>query len=171
MESAWVWEHQALTRARFCAGDADIGRQFEAIRIEVLRKERDLAALRREVLEMRERMAAAHANRSDLFDLKHDRGGLIDVEFIVQFLVLGHAHRHAELTGNVGNLALLKLAAGLGLVPAELSDRARNAYRAYRTLQHGLRLNDARYARVERAAVAQKIESVRELWRRVFGSE
>ena len=171
MEAAWVWEHQALTRARFCAGDADIGRKFEAIRIEVLRKPRDLAELRREVLDMRERMAASHANKSELFDLKHDRGGLIDVEFIVQFLVLGYSHRYPELTGNLGNLALLKIAARLGLIPAGLSDRVRNAYRGYRRLQHSLRLNDARYARVERAAVAQKIACVNELWRQVFGAE
>jgi glutamate-ammonia-ligase adenylyltransferase len=169
MESAWVWEHQALTRARFSAGDADIGRQFEAIRIEVLRQPRDLDRLRQEVLAMRQRMADAHANKSELFDIKHDRGGLIDVEFIVQYLVLGHAHAHAELTGNLGNLALLKIAAGLGLIPAALAERVREAYRKYRRLQHSLRLNDARYARVERETLAQEIDSVLELWRRVFG--
>jgi glutamate-ammonia-ligase adenylyltransferase len=171
MESAWVWEHQALTRARFSAGDAEIGRKFEAIRIEVLRKPRDLAALKREVLAMREKMAAAHANKSDLFDIKHDRGGLIDVEFIVQTLVLGHAQAHAELTGNLGNLALLKIAAGLGLIPADLAEQVREAYRSYRRLQHSLRLNDAQYARVERGTLAREIGSVQELWRMVFGSE
>ncbi|MBI4990011.1 MAG: bifunctional [glutamate--ammonia ligase]-adenylyl-L-tyrosine phosphorylase/[glutamate--ammonia-ligase] adenylyltransferase [Rhodocyclales bacterium] len=171
LESAWVWEHQALTRARFSAGDADIGRQFEAIRIEVLRKPRDLAELKREVSAMRQKMADAHANKSALFDIKHDRGGLIDVEFIVQALVLGHAHAHAELTGNLGNLALLKIAAGLGLIPAGLAERVREAYRSYRTLQHSLRLNDAQYARVERGALEKEIGSVRELWRTVFGGE
>lgn len=171
MESAWVWEHQALSRARFSAGDAGIGQKFEAIRIEVLRKPRDLETLRQEVLSMRQRMAEAHANKSDLFDLKHDRGGLIDVEFIVQFLVLGHAHAHAELTGNLGNLALLKIAAGLGLIPAKLAERVRDAYRSYRKLQHSLRLNDAQYARVGRDSLAQEIDSVRELWRTVFGED
>jgi glutamate-ammonia-ligase adenylyltransferase len=171
MESAWVWEHQALTRARFSAGDAGIGRKFEAIRIEVLRKPRDLAELKREVSAMREKMAAAHANKSDRFDIKHDRGGLIDVEFIVQALVLGHAHAHAELTGNLGNLALLKIAAGLGLIPEDLAERVRDAYRRYRTLQHSLRLNDAQYARVERDTLAAEIGSVQALWRTVFGAD
>jgi glutamate-ammonia-ligase adenylyltransferase len=171
MESAWVWEHQALTRARFSAGDAGIGRRFEAIRIEVLRKPRDLVELRHEVIAMREKMAAAHANKSDLFDIKHDRGGLIDVEFIVQFLVLGHAHRHTELTGNLGNLALLKIAAGLGLIPDEHAERVRDAYRRYRTLQHSLRLNDAQYARIERSELAREIDSVQELWRMVLGGD
>lgn len=169
MESAWVWEHQALTRARFSAGDAGIGSTFEAIRIEVLRKPRDLAELKREVIAMRGKMADAHANKSALFDIKHDRGGLIDVEFIVQFLVLGHAHAHAELTGNLGNLALLRIAAGLGLIPADLAERVHGAYRSYRKLQHSLRLNDARYARIEPAAVAQEVANVKELWRLVLG--
>ncbi len=167
-ESAWVWEHQALTRARFSAGDSDIGRTFEAIRIEVLRRPREPGALRQEVLAMRRKMADAHANKSDLFDIKHDRGGLIDVEFIVQFLVLGHSHAHAELAGNLGNLALLKIAAGLGLIPEDLAERVRDAYRRYRRLQHGLRLNDAQYARVGRDTLAREIDDVRELWRLVF---
>jgi len=171
MESAWVWEHQALTRARFSAGDAAIGRAFEAIRIDVLRKPRELGELKREVIAMRQRMADAHANKSDLFDLKHDRGGLIDVEFIVQFLVLGHSHAHPELTGNLGNLALLKIAAGLGLVPEALAERVREAYRTYRKLQHGLRLNDATYARVPRATVQAEIDGVRALWNGVFGAD
>ncbi|MDR2240666.1 MAG: bifunctional [glutamate--ammonia ligase]-adenylyl-L-tyrosine phosphorylase/[glutamate--ammonia-ligase] adenylyltransferase [Zoogloeaceae bacterium] len=171
MTSAWVWEHQALTRARFCAGDADIGRSFEAIRIEVLCQPRPLAELRREVIAMRGKMAEARANKSALFDLKHDRGGLIDVEFIVQYLVLGHAHAHAELTGNLGNLALLRIAAGLGLIPADLAERVHDAYRAYRKLQHGLRLNGARYARVERETLTAEIGSVRALWQTVFGND
>ncbi|MDB5904511.1 MAG: glutamate-ammonia-ligase adenylyltransferase, partial [Betaproteobacteria bacterium] len=106
---AWPWEHQALTRARFVAGDASIGRAFEAIRIAILRQPRDLAALEAAVIEMRRKMLDAHPNASGLFDLKHDPGGIIDVEFIVQYLVLGCAHAHEALTGNIGNLALLKL--------------------------------------------------------------
>jgi glutamate-ammonia-ligase adenylyltransferase len=95
LQHAWVWEHQALTRARFCAGDPAVGEQFEAIRIEILRQPRDLATLRDEVLAMRKRMLDQHASGSEeVFDIKHDRGGLIDVEFIVQYLILGHAHRH-----------------------------------------------------------------------------
>ncbi len=170
-EAAWVWEHQALTRARFCAGDADIGHAFEAIRIEVLRQARDPFALRREVIAMREKMAAAHANKSALFDLKHDRGGLIDVEFVVQYLVLGHAHAHAGLTGNLGNLALLKIAADLGLISGELAEGARTAYRNYRRLQHGLRLNGAQFARIDVREVQTDVDSVCALWKAVFGAD
>jgi len=167
LENAWVWEHQALTRARFAAGDPEIGRKFEAIRIEVLRQRRDLAKLRGEVMAMRQRMVDAHPNKTELFDLKHDRGGLIDVEFIVQYLVLGHAFEHASLTGNLGNIALLKMAGELGLIPADHAAQVADTYREYRRLQHGLRLNN-QASRVDRKQVAESARGVRALWNRVF---
>jgi glutamate-ammonia-ligase adenylyltransferase len=170
LQHAWVWEHQALTRARFCAGDPAVGEQFEAIRVEILRRPRDLNRLREEVLSMRKRMLDQHASRSEEdFDIKHDRGGLIDVEFIVQYLVLGHAHAHPRLCGNLGNLALLGIAAELGLIPGDLAAGTRSAYRDFRRMQHALRLNAGRRARVERASVARRIDAVRALWQAVFG--
>ena len=119
---------------------------------------------------MREKLHAAHPNKSGLFDLKHDRGGMIDIEFSVQSLVLGHAHRFPDLTGNLGNIALLKMAAGHGLIRAELAERCRDAYREFRRLQHGLRLNGAQYARVPAAQVEAHAEAVRSLWAGVFTS-
>ena len=170
LQHAWVWEHQALTRARFCAGDPAVGEQFEAIRVEILRRPRDLNRLREEVLSMRKRMLDQHASRSEEdFDIKHDRGGLIDVEFIVQYLILGHAHAHPRLCGNLGNLALLGMAAELGLIPGDLAAGTRSAYRDFRRMQHALRLNAGRRARVERASVARRIDAVRALWQAVFG--
>src|SRR5690606_15940019 len=103
-DSAWAWEHQALTRARFCAGDPAIGERFEAIRREVLARPRDLARLREEVIAMRRKMHDGHPNRSELFDLKHDRGGMVDIEFIVQYLVLAHSAQHPTLQDNLGNI-------------------------------------------------------------------
>lgn len=167
---AWIWEHQALTRARFVAGDKAIGREFEALRVDVLRQRRDLEKLRSEVLAMRQKLLDGHPNRTSLFDLKHDRGGLIDVEFVVQYLVLGHAHQHPELTGNIGNLALLKLAAHLGLVEEQRAQAAHAAYRRFRQLQHSVRLQGERYARVEPDAVANERRSVELLWADVFGN-
>jgi glutamate-ammonia-ligase adenylyltransferase len=166
--AAWAWEHQALTRARYCAGDKDVGLEFENIRTRILQRERDSAALAREVLAMREKLHAAHPNKSGLFDLKHDRGGMIDIEFTVQFLVLAHSHRHAELTRNLGNIALLGMAASLGLIPDALAEDCRNAYRKFRRLQHAMRLNGAQYARVPLEQVAAKSEAVRNLWKTVF---
>jgi glutamate-ammonia-ligase adenylyltransferase len=171
LESAWTWEHQALTRARFCAGDAAIGAVFEAFRRDVLQAERDRAKLVADVLAMRKRMLDAHPNRSGLFDLKHDRGGMVDIEFIVQYLVLAHSRAHYELTGNLGNIALLHMAGALGLVPVEVAHRVADAYREYRRLQHALRLNGAEFARIERARVAPHVEATAALWRTVFGSD
>jgi len=167
---AWLWEHQALSRARFVAGDKTIGSQFEALRVEILRQPRDPAALRRDIAAMRQKMLDAHPNRTPLFDLKHDRGGIVDVEFVVQYLVLAHAHAHAELTGNIGNLALLKLASRLGLANERRAEAAHDAYRRFRALQHGLRLQGERYARVEPATVTISREAVLELWKEVMGS-
>ena len=168
---AWVWEHQALTRARCVAGDEHICARFETLREEILRLPRDTDALLIEVQAMRKRMLEAHPNRTALFDIKHDRGGIVDVEFIVQYLVLGHARRHAELTGNIGNLALLRLAGRLGLINAELAEAVHHSYREFRRLQHALRLQGESYARVEVERVQSLIWPVLELWQAVFGSD
>ena len=168
---AWTWEHQALTRARFVAGDAAIGERFERLRNEVLAMPRDLARLAADVLDMRRRMLEGHPNRSGLFDLKHDRGGMVDVEFIVQYLVLAHSHGQPRLLGNLGNIALLRIAGELGLIDAKLAGEVGDAYRRFRKLQHELRLNNAEFARVPAGSVAAETAAVRSLWRAVFGTD
>jgi glutamate-ammonia-ligase adenylyltransferase len=167
-ENAWVWEHQALTRARYCAGFSPLGPRFEGLRREVLSRPRNPITLADEVLSMRQKVAAGHPNRSDLFDLKHDRGGLIDVEFAVQYLVLAHAAHHPELLDDVGNIALLERAAQSGLIDRNHARAAGDAYRHYRSLQHGLRLDDAAYARVDPAEVASLRVGVTALWDGIF---
>ena len=164
---AWVWEHQALSRARFSAGDSRVGQVFESIRERILRRSREPAPLAEEILAMREKMRAAHPNKSGLFDIKHDAGGMIDIEFTVQYLVLAHAHDFPSLTKNLGNIALLGMAAELGLLPKALAERCRVAYREYRRTQHALRLNGAQYARVPHAQVAAHLAAVRELWQHI----
>jgi len=168
-QTAWVWEHQALTRARCCAGEPSIGEGFERIRARILTREREPKPLAAEIIAMREKLRAAHPNKSGLFDLKHDRGGMIDIEFAVQFLVLARSARHRDLTGNLGNIALLKMAAGHGLIDAGLAERCRDAYREFRRLQHTLRLNGAQYARVPLETVAEHVRAVRALWAAVLG--
>ncbi|MBR0568538.1 bifunctional [glutamate--ammonia ligase]-adenylyl-L-tyrosine phosphorylase/[glutamate--ammonia-ligase] adenylyltransferase [Azoarcus sp. L1K30] len=168
MESAWVWEHQALTRARFSAGDPALGAAFEHIRSEVLRMPRDLARLRADVLEMRNKMRDAHAGKSSQFDLKHDSGGLVDVEFLIQYLVLGYAHTHPELTGNLGNIALLRIAGELRLIPADLAIACGDSYRHLRHLQHRQRLNDLA-SRVPLEEAERARTPVLALWAHVFG--
>jgi glutamate-ammonia-ligase adenylyltransferase len=116
-------------------------------------------------------MYDAHALNSETeFALKHDPGGIIDVEFIVQYLILGYSHQHAALTGNLGNIALLRMAGELGLIDPVQAESAGNAYREYRRLQHAKRLSAAPKAPIPRDLVKPHIAAVTNLWRVVFGS-
>lgn len=166
---AWTWEHQALTRARFVAGDTAVGGLFDPIRCEILTAQRDTEKLRSDVLAMRQKMHDGHPNRSALFDIKQDAGGIVDVEFIVQYLILAHSATHRELSANAGNLRLLRVAAKLGLIAAEQGEPVRLAYRHYRQLQHGLRLQGLDGARVEFETVAAHVQAVKTLWAQVLG--
>jgi glutamate-ammonia-ligase adenylyltransferase len=165
---AWTWEHQALTRARLVAGDPAIGAAFEAEREALLRVTRDPQQLRDEVIAMRRKMSDGHRNPGHRFDLKHDPGGMVDVEFAVQYLVLAHAARYPGLTRNAGNIALLALAGELGLVPADVAAAAADAYRDYRRLQHQIRLTGATHARVDPDPQAERRAAIRALWLAVF---
>jgi [glutamine synthetase] adenylyltransferase / [glutamine synthetase]-adenylyl-L-tyrosine phosphorylase len=168
MEKAWVWEHQALTRARFCAGDAEIGRAFEQGRIAILRIRRDPTALLEEILAMRQKMHEGHPNTSGLFDLKHDTGGMVDIEFMVQALVLRYSVDHPALTANLGNIALLRIGAELGLITTDLAQSVADAYREFRRQQHRLRLAGAGSARLEPQALGAQRQAVESLWAQVF---
>jgi [glutamine synthetase] adenylyltransferase / [glutamine synthetase]-adenylyl-L-tyrosine phosphorylase len=169
-EHAWTWEHQALTRARFVAGDKQLGATFEADRVSILQLPRKAGPLAADVTDMRRRMAAGHPNRTALFDLKHDPGGMVDIEFTVQYLVLAHAHRHSVLTRNAGNIALLGMGAELGLLPEALAGEVADAYRVYRRLQHQIRLTGVAHARVEPEGLAAPRAAVAALWIHVFGA-
>src|SRR5690606_39536225 len=109
-ESAWAWARQALTRARYAAGDPAIGAKREALRREILLRPREAEALKNEIRSMRERISAGHPNPTGDFDLKHDRGGMVDIEFITQYLVLMYSNQHPILLENLGNIALLGIA-------------------------------------------------------------
>jgi glutamate-ammonia-ligase adenylyltransferase len=166
-EHAWVWEHQALTRARFCAGDAAVGARFEQIRTTILRLPRDREKLKEEVCAMRQKMHDGHPNPTALFDIKHDSGGMVDIEFMVQFLVLAYAAPHPALTANSGNLALLHTAAELGLIDPALSEELRTVYRELRRLQHQMRLNNQTHARIEQGRL--DTGAVQRLWKELLG--
>ena len=139
------------------------------MRERILRLSRDRAKLAADIVAMRERMAEGHANRSALFDLKHDEGGMVDIEFAVQFIVLAHSHAHPQLTRNAGNIALLQMAADAALLPPALARDAADAYREYRRLQHQTRLTGAAHARVDPLPQRVRREAVTALWQHVFG--
>ena len=140
--AAWTWEHQALTRARFCAGARSIAPRFEAVRQEVLTSPRDRQALWSEVQAMRDKVRQAHTVPQGRFDVKHSPGGMMDAEFVVQFLVLLHGADHPELLANAGNIALLQRAEEAGLLPVGVGRAAADGYRELRRAQHRARLDE-----------------------------
>ena len=165
---AWIWEHQAITRANFSAGDKSIGLAFEQIRYDVITQLRDVKALKASVVDMRQRMRANHVAAAGVFDLKQSEGGIVDVEFMVQFLVLAHAHQHPELTENIGNIALLRRLAELGVIEKEEANRVASAYLAFRKLQHASRLQGHSKAQVASSLVQDHVEAVKSLWNKLM---
>ncbi|HUP06646.1 MAG TPA: glutamine-synthetase adenylyltransferase, partial [Caldimonas sp.] len=166
--TAWTWEHQALTRARWCAGYEPVQAPFEAVRRAVLSAPRDPAALRAEIQAMRDKVRLARPVKAGRFDIKHSPGGMMDVEFAVQYLVLAESARHPELLDNVGNIALLLRAERAGLLVAPVGSAAADAYRDLRRAQHRARL-DEQPTQVDPATLAAQRDAVMALWRAVFG--
>ena len=164
---AWVWEHQAITRARFVAGDAQVGEAFERIRLEVMQSRRQPEDIRPQIVEMRQKMRDAHRFNATAFDLKHEVGGIIDVEFIVQYLVLLHAADYTELTANAGNIALLGRLARNGLIDRVLAEQVQQAYRRYRAWIHASKLQ-GEAAKIDKTLAESLRQPVIQLWQAVF---
>ena len=181
--TAWTWEHQAITRARFVLGNESLRQRFDAVRRSVIMAPRDTLALQREIVAMREKVRAAHPAKkparatlppeapqspeSETFDVKHTSGGMVDAEFAVQFLVLSASAQHPELADNVGNIALLQRAEQNGLLPAGIGESAASAYRELRRVQHKARLNEEP-TQVSPAALQAERAAVLRLWHAVF---
>ncbi|MCX7946452.1 MAG: bifunctional [glutamate--ammonia ligase]-adenylyl-L-tyrosine phosphorylase/[glutamate--ammonia-ligase] adenylyltransferase [Hydrogenophilus sp.] len=169
LKEAWTWEHQALTRARFVAGAPELGDAFEALRRRILTIPRNPEPLAREVVAMRAKISAEHPIPQAHFHIKHSRGGLLDVEFIVQYLVLAYAPQNPLLLDNVGNIALLHRAAAAQLIPSDLAEGSAAAYRALRAEQHKLRL-DERPLFLAPHEVSAIVEPVIALWNHLFAT-
>ncbi|MFH0022714.1 bifunctional [glutamate--ammonia ligase]-adenylyl-L-tyrosine phosphorylase/[glutamate--ammonia-ligase] adenylyltransferase [Pseudomonas fluorescens] len=146
---AWTWEHQALVRARVLVGSQDVGQAFEKVRAQVLGKARDLVKLQQEVSEMRAKMrdnlgtkataAGTAANAFEAtasFDLKQDAGGIVDIEFMVQYAALAWSQSHPPLLRWTDNIRILEELEHAGLMPAEDASLLREAYKAYRSAAH-----------------------------------
>lgn len=156
-----------MTRARFVLGSEDLRQRFDAVREAVISAPRNVQSLKEEIVTMRERVRSAHPVRSELFDVKHGQGGMVDAEFAVQHLVLSHSAQHPELLGNVGNIALLQRAEAVGLLPAGVGRAAASAYRELRRIQHQSRLNEGA-GLVPPSLITGHREAVLALWRAVF---
>jgi glutamate-ammonia-ligase adenylyltransferase len=114
-------------------------------------------------------MRDGHPNDTDLFDIKHDSGGIVDVEFAVQYLILLHGKDYPTLLDNVGNIALLKRCGELGLLPLDIAENAADAYRELRRAQHAAKLAGAEHARIEATPLETECVAVNRLWEAVFG--
>jgi glutamate-ammonia-ligase adenylyltransferase len=171
--TAWTWEHQAITRARWCAGDSQIHHRFEATRRAVLCSPRDDAALRAEIALMREKIKQSNSIKTNFFDIKHSPGGMVDVEFVVQYLVLKYSAAYPDLQSNLGNIALLQHAQAHGLLQNDMGQDAAIAYRALRHAQHRARLNEASLQLSETSPLYDDLiphrNAVLALWKSIFG--
>ncbi|MFM7332460.1 MAG: bifunctional [glutamate--ammonia ligase]-adenylyl-L-tyrosine phosphorylase/[glutamate--ammonia-ligase] adenylyltransferase [Brachymonas sp.] len=166
--TAWTWEHQAMTRARCVWAAPELAVRFEQVRQQVITAERDAAALKSEILAMRSRVAQAHRVPADRFDVKHSPGGMVDVEFAVQYLVLAHAKQHPSLRANSGNIALLKAAQVAGLLPTPVGEQAADAYRQMRRAQHLARL-DEQTPQLPQDQLTHEKSATKALWTHVLG--
>ncbi len=167
--TAWTWEHLAMTRARFVAGYQPLQAKFDTVRQNVISAPRDLTALQQEIIAMRDKVRAAHTVKTEFFDVKHSPGGMVDAEFAVQFLVLAHSAAHPELQGNVGNIALMQLAEAAGLLPAGVGEAAASAYRSLRHVQHVARLDEAP-TQVAASELRVERDAMLGLWDAVFAT-
>ncbi|MCU7843658.1 MAG: bifunctional [glutamate--ammonia ligase]-adenylyl-L-tyrosine phosphorylase/[glutamate--ammonia-ligase] adenylyltransferase [Candidatus Thiodiazotropha sp. (ex Monitilora ramsayi)] len=164
LNSAWTWEHQALIRTRVVAGDQRVKDRFDAIRREILGQSRDTDKLQSEVVEMREKMRAnLDRSRADLFDLKQGVGGIVDIEFMVQYTVLRWAHEHPDLLVWSDNIRLLETLSGLGLLSNHAAERLMGVYKVLRAAYHRTALQD-QPALVPRQKLAEEAALVQDIW-------
>ncbi|HEY0960730.1 MAG TPA: bifunctional [glutamate--ammonia ligase]-adenylyl-L-tyrosine phosphorylase/[glutamate--ammonia-ligase] adenylyltransferase [Pseudomonadales bacterium] len=170
-EAAWTWEHQALVRARVVAGSQALAQDFIRIRREVLGKERDRARLAREIVNMRLRMRRELGSRKpgETFQLKQDAGGLVDIEFMVQYLVLAYAHEQPALLEWTDNMRLLDTAAVCGVLTVDEAAALQNIYIEYRTLLHRLALDKASY-QLTASSLGTQREQVIAIWDALFAN-
>lgn len=168
MQEAWIWELQALVRARHVFGATKLAKQFSEIRNEVLRQQRDLSQVREEIRAMREKMRAhLWKHEIGLSDVKQMPGGVADIEFITQFLVLGYAHQYPELFEYTDNIRILECAAAAELVAQDSAQALIDVYQTYRKELHRLALAEA--GNLSAHSFAPECALVSGLWQQYFG--
>ncbi|MDD5214187.1 MAG: bifunctional [glutamate--ammonia ligase]-adenylyl-L-tyrosine phosphorylase/[glutamate--ammonia-ligase] adenylyltransferase, partial [Methylococcales bacterium] len=163
-EHAWTWELQALVRARFISGDCNLGQKFSQMRQRVLSLPRDVEKLKTEVREMREKMRENLDTKSaEKFDLKQSAGGIVDIEFMVQFGILANAEKSADLTIYTDNIRLLTSLHAFGFIDEAATHTLTNAYCAYRDAGHKLVLQGDK-AIIEAGNFVDLREKVTHIW-------
>jgi glutamate-ammonia-ligase adenylyltransferase len=167
-ENAWTWEHQALVRGRFVAGDQSVGARFDTIRENILSQPRDFSVLKKEVLAMRLKMRDHFLKPNDTsFHLKHGTGGIVDIEFIVQFYVLAYAESNLELVTFTDNIRLLQLLHEKGVLSKRDADILQRAYCEYRIKSHQQVLQERAVA-VDGRCVVELRSQVQSVWHAIM---
>ena len=168
-DDAWTWEHQALVRARFVAGDPGVARKIDAVRQDTLCQQRDQPELAQDVVKMRRRMREhlLPKESEDLFHLKQGSGGIVDIEFMVQYAVLAWSHDDPALAHWSDNVRILETLAQSGQFSAQDSEALKSAYLDYRSAAHELALQQKRGEAPAADFEAQR-ETVRAKWRELF---
>ncbi|WP_415902581.1 bifunctional [glutamate--ammonia ligase]-adenylyl-L-tyrosine phosphorylase/[glutamate--ammonia-ligase] adenylyltransferase [Neptuniibacter sp. QD29_5] len=174
-KEAWTWEHQALVRARVVAGDAALKEKFEEVRAEILKLPREDEKLLEEVTEMREKMrdhlgSKGNDEENPVFHLKHDRGGIVDIEFIVQYLVLRNAGKCPSLYEFTDNIRILDAAEQIELISQDTAETLREAYKAYRAAGHRQTLQD-RSNTISGAEMTEMRNAVANIWQYIMSGE
>ena len=163
LESAWTWEHQALVRARSVAGDRDLLQTLSALRGDILRQPRDREQLKADVVSMRQRMLDQGTRRLSLddesFDVKYGLGGIVDIEFVVQYAVLAYGHVSPAVTQWSDVVRILESLEAEGVMSSSHAEQLRAAYLEYRSVVHTAALAD-RAAIANKAQFAQHLASV-----------
>jgi [glutamine synthetase] adenylyltransferase / [glutamine synthetase]-adenylyl-L-tyrosine phosphorylase len=166
IKKAWTWEHQALVRARPVAGDAQVITRFQQMRKQVLMQQRDRDKLREEVLEMREKMRQELIrSKQGFFDLKQGEGGITDIEFMVQYMVLAWSANYDNLLTYSDNIRILDAIAEDELLDKEECQDLADCYRAFRSEIHKIALRE-QPAIVDEKTVAKQRARVREIWQK-----
>ena len=175
-ENAWTWEHQALTRARVVSGEGPLRQEFEKLREEILSRPRDQAQLRQDVREMRSKMRehlgsqGTAEEKSRQFQLKQDAGGIVDIEFLVQYAVLAWSHQCPALTRWSDNIRVLETLAAEGLMTEADVGLLTEAYKAYRSAGHRLTLQ-SQPGVVSGDEFAEERAAVQAIWDRLLGDD
>jgi len=174
-ESAWTWEQQALVRARAITGDRQLAEQFEALRRQLLEQDRDHETLREEVGAMRAKMfdhlgSGVGAQVEGAFNLKQDRGGIVDIEFMVQFAVLAQSNSVPDVAHWQDNIRILADLVGAGFFSTEEGEQLTQAYIAYRSAGHRLQLQQLPGV-VKTGEFDTHRQAVAAIWARLFDGE
>ena len=174
---AWVWEHQALVRARPIVGDTFLVDHFISLRRKVLNQERDVSALKVEVIKMREKMrehlgvrpkSKGNSPENTEFHLKQDAGGIVDIEFMVQYAVLAWSHQHPTLNEWTDNIRILESLQNIGFIEAGQANQLIEIYQSYRAFSHRLALQQRSSSVIEGEPFVMERQQVKALWQDWF---